>query len=207
MLYESLNEIKVHQFQIANFFRNPVNEVNFGVNYHKKDKNKDNLLGLDDKKLSLELLNADNEDYSKVAQSDLINEDLSSQSQSTSIIRKRKSREMTKIQTNKIDDPSALINKTRNESSVKRDLKEQKSSLFRLLFHFSAFHWNDQVEVPNEELYLVFNFIGKLYKVSLGKHYENLKYFDINFFKIFYIITDEKTGFIDYVDMNKVKII
>jgi len=74
-----------------------------------------------------------------------------------------------------------------------------------MLFMFSDFFWNTNVEVPKEQLFLIFNFLGKNYKVKLGTHYECLDYFDVNFFKIFYIIADEQMGFIEYVEKNKVR--
>jgi len=45
-----MNDIKTYQIEIANFFRNPVDPVNFGVHYYVRDKNFDNILKLDERK-------------------------------------------------------------------------------------------------------------------------------------------------------------
>ena len=79
-----------------------------------------------------------------------------------------------------------------------------QNRLYRFLFMFSDLFWNESIELPDEELFLVFNFIGNFYKMKLGKHYPSLDYFDVNFMKIFYIITDENYGFINYFEKNKV---
>ena len=37
LLFETLNDIKNHQIEIANYFRNPVDKVNFGFGYYTKE--------------------------------------------------------------------------------------------------------------------------------------------------------------------------
>jgi hypothetical protein len=38
LLFETMNDIKNYQIEIANYFRNPVDAVNFGVDYFVKEK-------------------------------------------------------------------------------------------------------------------------------------------------------------------------
>ena len=188
MLYESVNEIKTYQFEIANFFRNPVNSVNFGINYHKKDKTKDNLLVFDTKIDVFNLINSENENFVQANQ-DLIEDAEFSRAKS-----KRR-----------ISQPvDAEFSRAKSKRRISQPVLETQNCLYRMLFYFSNFHYSEGIELPNEELFLLFNFIGRYYKVPIGRHFENIKYFDINFFKILYVITDDKTGFIDYVDENKV---
>lgn len=171
-----MNDIKNYQIEIANFFRNPVDPVNFGVHYYMKDKNNDNLLKLDEK-----------EEIKKLKQID----------------ERRRTQELNTLTTTvNIDDSDDELNFTKLPQEEFE--LNSKHCLYRMLFMFSDFFWNNNVKVPDEEMFLIFNFLGKHYKVHLGTHYEMLDYFDVNFFKIFYIIADEQMGFIEYVEKNKV---
>ena len=75
--------------------------------------------------------------------------------------------------------------------------------MHRILIMFTDLFLNENMNLPEKELYLRFNFLGEHYKVKLGKYYQELDYCNINFFKIFYIICEESKGFIEYVDQNK----
>jgi len=81
---------------------------------------------------------------------------------------------------------------------------ETGNSLYRILFMVSDLYWNENIELPTEELYLVFHFLGKYFRIKLTNIYTNIKYIDVDFYKLFYIITDQQKGFFDYVEKNKV---
>ncbi len=78
------------------------------------------------------------------------------------------------------------------------------NALYRVLFFFSDLYWYDTVELPKEELFIVFDFLGKNYKIPLTNIYSNIKYIDVDFYKLFYVITDQQKGFFEFVEKNKV---
>lgn len=89
-----------------------------------------------------------------------------------------------------------------NDSNLGGSIKKEKY-LYRILILFSDLFWNEEVEVPNKEFYLLFNFLNLHIKAKVKRHYKELDYFNINFFKIFYVICDPDEGFIDYIDKNR----
>jgi len=78
--------------------------------------------------------------------------------------------------------------------------------LYRLLFMFSDFYWDTNIELPNEDLFLVFQFLGKNYKIRLSNIHSKIRYIDVDFNKIFYIITDRQKGFFEFSEKEKVDV-
>lgn len=141
LLFETMNEIKFYQIEIARFFRNPVDSVNFGVGYFKSSY-----------------------------------------------------------------EPEPVSNNVLTTETVDLDQERKKindSELYRIMFIFTDLFWADDIELPSSELFLVFDFLGKKYKVKLEKHFPQLDYFLINFYKIFTILYDCDT-FNQYIDKNRV---
>ena len=58
--------------------------------------------------------------------------------------------------------------------------------------------------LAEQELFLLFNFLGNWYKLKISNFYKDLDYININFFKLFYIICDKNDGFSDYIEKNRV---
>jgi len=181
-LFETTHDIKNYQIEIANFFRNPVDPINFGMYYYLDDKNKENSLKKDEKELLNKIIEAKKKD----------NPTYTSKKTIKSILE------------DKYNAPEEEPNQDSQTPIINSAELDSNKRLYRVLFMFSDFLWSKEVEVPKEQLFLIFNFLGNNYKVKLGTHYERLHYFDVDFFKIFYIITDEQRGFDDYVKKNKV---
>ena len=80
------------------------------------------------------------------------------------------------------------------------------NALYRVLFMFSDLYWNENIDLPNEELYIVFDFLGKNFRFKLTNIHNSIRYIDLDFYKLYYIITDQQKGFFDYVEKKKVNI-
>ena len=183
-MFETTHDIKTYQIEIANFFRNPVDPINFGMHYYLDDKNKENPLKKDEKEILNKIIEAKKKEK----------KDKPNTTKKT----------IKSTLEDKYDAPEEEPNQDSQTPIINSAELDLNKRLYRMLFMFSDFLWNKAVEVPKEKLFLIFNFLGNNYKVKLGTHYERLHYFDVDFFKIFYIITDEQRGFNDYVEKNKV---
>jgi len=100
-------------------------------------------------------------------------------------------------------------NENESESESENENENEKNignALYRLLFMFSDFYWNTNIELPNEDLFLVFQFLGKNYKIRLSNIHSKIRYIDVDFYKIFYIITDRQKGFFEFSEKEKVDV-
>ncbi len=177
LLFETMNDIKNHQIEIANFFRNPVDPVNFGMDYYAKEICK--------KDLELPEEENNNEDETSSVSEQGGNNTYIVSDNSGSIASPKKMR-------------VSQLNEVKTGVENKNNLY-----LYRIMIMFTDLFWNESLKLPNDELYLLFNFLGNWYKVRIGRYYEQLDYFNINFFKIFYIVCDGTNGFIEYVEKNR----
>jgi hypothetical protein len=181
LLFETMDDIKNYQIEIANFFRNPVDPVNFGLEYYSKKKTQpdsflDESVNSSSKIMVLnksESFKINNDTDSKLSQSDYLQQ-LSNSS------------------------PKKL-----NRVKSKNSLELKDLFLHRVLIMFTDLFWNEELQLPDKELYLKFNFLGSWYQAKLGKYYNQLDYFNINFFKIFYLVCEENEGFIEYIEKVK----
>ena len=82
-------------------------------------------------------------------------------------------------------------------------INKKQKYLYRIMILFSDMFWNEEVPVPDKEMYLLFNFLNMQIKAKVKNYYNDLDYFNINFFKIFYVICDPDEGFIEYIDKNR----
>lgn len=194
LLFETMNEVKNNQIEIANFFRVPVDLVNFGVEIYSKNKN--NKKQIEDEKNFVNILNSmsfsDRNKSLKMSNDDIHN--------NTS---------------NKILTGENYLNNNNNNSERDNNLNDHKTFsnvnsnqkgknyLYRFLIIFTDILWNENIEVPDKDLYIIFYIFGNWYKIRLQEYYPSLDYFNINFFKMFYIICDENHGFIEYIDKNR----
>lgn len=152
LLFETMNDIKNCQIDIANFFRNPVDPVNFGLDYYSKKVDKN------DKNIPEEVMQSkENKIPVKVEQND------------------------------HMDTNSNLKTFENTENS---NSKKPKNCMYRIMIMFTDLFWNEQLTPLNEELFLLYNFLGNWYKVKIGKYYTELDYYNINFFKVYYIVCD-----------------
>ena len=91
--------------------------------------------------------------------------------------------------------------KENNEST------ENKSpmNLFRILIMFKDIIWNNIDQIPKEDLFIVYSFLGNKYKIPLKfeQYTKDLDYTLINFKKIYHIICTQPEGFINFVEKNR----
>lgn len=198
LLFETMNDIKTYQIEIANYFRNPVDQINFGLDYYNKEKEKTDGVHLNEEELNtINLLTSYSIENTLEGENKVIGH--TQVKNNVQILNKLKIEENYKI-------PPTNIPTTSIEKSIKtKDHKPQ--CLYRIMIMFTDLFWNEVIKIPDKELYLLFNFLGSWYKVKIGTFYPELDYFNINFFKIFYIICEETEGFIEYVDKNKQMVI
>lgn len=177
LMFETSNDIKHYQIKLANFFRINVDSVNFGVDYLKKDNDKNNI-GVNstlENKFSA-LINIEKEDENEKNEKN----DKNKHKSNTSILK------------------TTTIN---NNKDVK--VPDNPNNLFRIMLIFSDIFWNPEVQVPEKELYLVYNFLGNFYKARVKAYYPELDYININYYKMYYIACDPNEGFIEYIDKNR----
>jgi len=175
MLFETTNDIKNYQIEIANYFRIPVDPINFGMYTYKKESVKRGDISMKlEKKNEINYNEINTRESIPLTQSDYTNTHTDSQNK-------------------------YLKSKT---SIFSREVKKVYH-MHRILIMFTDLILNENVKLPNKDLFLRFNFLGNYYKVKLGTYYEELDYCNINFFKIFYIICEENKGFIEYVEKNR----
>jgi hypothetical protein len=176
LLFETTNNIKNCQIEIANYFRIPVDPINFGMYYYKKQSNKrgDIKIKLEEKKNEINLNDLTTHEFNPQDESQYVN--------------------------NFSDFNNEYL---QTKTSVHSTRVNKVYHMHRILIMFTDLFLNENVKLPDKELFLLFNFLGNYYKVKLGSYYEELDYCNINFFKMFYIICEESKGFIDYVEKNR----
>jgi hypothetical protein len=183
LLFETTNDIKNYQIEIANYFRIPVDPVNFSKDIEKKP-------------------NQQNKEPDEFYIDNNRSVAIQSIKEETPMIRGGDDSESSFNE----DDNNMPIgsNTVMNTYQSGNNQFGIHRCLYRILICFNDIFWKEDLKVPLEkELFLVFNFIGKWYKVKIKQYYEQLDYFNVNFFKIFHIICNETTGFINYVEKNK----
>ena len=276
LLYETLNDIKDSEIETANFFRIPVDRINFCFNYYKKIKEQkdkvtltkkelekiqniyneiDNMVKasdeIDDNKNNVFVNNNDNnknlnnnennnindnnidsesnnESNDEINDNDDNDENNNAYSGSVSPNKSRNNIGSNKLLTFKssknlskiiIDNKDSNFNPknkqniyqnnnnlNNNEIPINEKPKENKKpNLYRILVMFNDIIWSEKIEIPSEELYIVFTFLGKSYKfpIKIEPYTHKLDYTIINFWKIFHIICTEPEGFINFADKNR----
>ena len=265
LLFETLNDIKDYQIQIANFFRIPVDKVNFCFNYYtkfKEDKTKvkltqkelDNIDRLNSEISNMNLktndYNEENDEYDyndfnsgiKRGKENIIeNEDMHNETEEQ---KRNFFNNNINNNNNGIDGQEQIniyenmninnINK-QNQKKIKNKKKLQKNlstgmiqdipkkvslgeisltksaeiqkpmNLYQILIMFNDLIWNNIDQIPTEDLYIVYNFLGNSYKIpiKIEQYSKDLDYTIINFQKIYHIITTEPEGFINFVEKNR----
>jgi len=202
LLFETMNEVKNSQIEIANYFNIPVNHLNFGVEIYSKPETEDNLEELlfmktsnnlnsteKNKNINLNTNVTSNNQFGGNYQSSQYKTNPENYTNNTNLTH-------SSVGNNGIIDHN-LIHKNSCQS------KERKNFLYRFLIMFTDILWNENITIPNEKLYIVFNIFGNWYKLKLNDHYPSIDYSNINFFKMFYVICEENYGFIDYIDKNR----
>lgn len=103
------------------------------------------------------------------------------------------------------------INKAKEANKRRDNITKVENTaanhLYRIMIIFSDMFWNEEVVVPDKELYLLFNFLNINIKAKVKKYYKDLDYFNINFFKIFYLACNPDEGFIEYFDKNRTMLV
>ena len=92
------------------------------------------------------------------------------------------------------------------EISLTKSAEIQKPmNLYQILIMFNDLIWNNIDQIPSEDLYIVYNFLGNSYKIpiKIEQYSKDLDYTIINFQKIYHIITTEPEGFINFVEKNR----
>jgi hypothetical protein len=181
LLFETMDDIKKFQIEIANFFRNPVDPVNFGLEYYSKKKPQSHSFLEENEFSSSNIIPINNSESFKINND---NDSLLYQNYS-------------------LDQLSNSTPKKFQRKKSQNTLERKNLYLHRVLIMFTDLFWNEELTLPDKELYMKFNFLGSWYQVKLGKYYKEMDYFNINFFKIFYLVCDETEGFIDYIEKVK----
>ena len=70
---------------------------------------------------------------------------------------------------------------------------------------FNDLIWNNVEQIPNDDLYLLYTFLGNSYKIpiKIEQYSKDLDYTIINYQKIYHIIATEPEGFINFVEKNR----
>ena len=257
LLFETLNDIKDYQIDIANFFRIPVDRINFCFNYYnqvKEDKTKVKLtqralrnidrinneisnMNLNEQELNEENNNDYNNRYNFLGN---IRREYEDTQNDNDIIEEQKN---IYYNNNALDEQEQFNINENNENKKKflkknysagmiqqeYDLKYQEGmtfskknslengnltksveikkplNLYQILIMFNDIIWNNADQIPNDDLYIVYSFLGNSYKIPLKieQYTKELDYTIINFQKIYHIITTEPEGFINFVEKNR----
>jgi len=193
LLFETLNDIKNYQIEIANLFRNPVNKVNFGFGFYTKEIVYEDRVQLTNKQLEkIKNLNTEIENLNK------------EEDESDLLIRPK---------TNSSNDGDDAMGDSNNENNTDNNgesnyyrKESKKNNLYRILIMFNDIIWTDQnIKIPNKDLFLVYSFLGNEYKIpiEMQSFTKKLDYSLINFYKIYHIICTEPEGFIKWVEKNR----
>ena len=238
LLFETLNDIKDYQIEIANFFRIPVDKINFCFNYYteiKEDKTKikltqkqlNNIEKLNDEisKMNFkedEFFEENNNEYEfnsekkvKIENNNILeNEEIPEEND---IIIEEQEQDQINIENSKRINKKFLkknysagmvrefeINKNLEEQNKSTDNKKSLN-LYQILIMFNDLIWNNVEQIPNEDLYIVYTFLGNSYKIpiKIEQYSKDLDYTIINFQKIYHIICTEPEGFINFVEKNR----
>ena len=231
LLFETLNDIKTYQIDIANLFRNPVNKVNFGFGFYTKEivfedkveltkaqlnkikmlnKEIDNLnkdedveddvVGIKNNKTSSSNnLTQDNNDFDEENEDDTENNNNGNNNINKNELK-------LTLDSNKSDNNKnpKEINKQDNVDIITK--RSKINNLYRILIIFNDIIWTEQdIKLPNKDLFLVYTFLGNYYKIPLtiDQFTKDLDYTLINFYKIYHIICTEPDGFIKWVEKNR----
>ena len=260
LLFETLNDIKEYQIEIANLFRIPVDRINFCFNYYTEIKEDKTKVKLTPKELiNIERLNSeisnmnlkdeenDYEQYNTgirgIKESTLEKDEMNNQS---NIIEEQKRNffnntnqpmgeidPINNLNQNIINENTPKIpqkifkknystgmlqgfnqreragfspNKKSFENNLTKSAEFQKPlNLYQILIMFNDIIWNNIDQIPTEDLYLVYNFLGNSYKIpiKIEQYSKDLDYTIINYQKIYHIITTEPEGFINFVEKNR----
>ena len=238
LLFETLNDIKDYQIEIANFFRIPVDKINFCFNYYteiKEDKTKikltqkqlNNIEKLNDEisKMNFkedEFFEENNNEYefnsekkAKIENNNILeNEEIPEEND---IIIEEQEQDRINIENSKRINKKFLkknysagmvrefeINKNLEDQNKSTDNKKSLN-LYQILIMFNDLIWNNVEQIPNEDLYIVYTFLGNSYKIpiKIEQYSKDLDYTIINFQKIYHIICTEPEGFINFVEKNR----
>ena len=238
LLFETLNDIKDYQIEIANFFRIPVDKINFCFNYYteiKEDKTKikltqkqlNNIEKLNDEisKMNFkedEFFEENNNEYefnsekkAKIENNNILeNEEIPEEND---IIIEEQEQDQINIENSKRINKKFLkknysagmvrefeINKNLEDQNKSTDNKKSLN-LYQILIMFNDLIWNNVEQIPNEDLYIVYTFLGNSYKIpiKIEQYSKDLDYTIINFQKIYHIICTEPEGFINFVEKNR----
>jgi len=194
LLFETLNDIKNYQIEIANLFRNPVNKVNFGFGFYTKEISYENRIQLTNKQQEkIQKLNTEIENLNKEEDED---DDV--------LIRPKT---VTSNDEDDMNTESDNVNENNGETTGDNYKKEsKKNNLYRILIMFNDIIWSDQnIKLPDKNLFLVYSFLGNEYKIpiQMQPYTKKLDYSLINFYKIYHIICTEPEGFIKWVEKNR----
>ena len=265
LLFETLNDIKDYQIEIANFFRIPVDRINFCFNYYtqiKEDKTKvkltqkelDNIERLNSEISNMNLktdeYNEENNEYdyndfnngTKRGKKNVVeNEDINNETDEQKRnffnnninINNNGTDEQDQINSNENinlkninkENPKKIKNKKTLQKNLStgmiQDVPKKKSlgeisltksaefkkplNLYQILIMFNDVIWNNIDQIPTEDLYIVYNFLGNSYKIPIiiEQYSKDLDYTIINYQKIYHIITTEPEGFINFVEKNR----
>ena len=113
------------------------------------------------------------------------------------------------IQEFELRDPERMslskINSSENNNLTKSAEIKKPLNLYQILIMFNDLIWNNADQIPNDDLYIVYSFLGNSYKIPLKieQYTKELDYTIINFQKIYHIITTEPEGFINFVEKNR----
>ena len=220
LLFETLNDIKNYQIDIANLFRNPVNKVNFGFGFYTKEiifEDKVELTKVQQNKIKMlnteiDNLNKEEDDENdmvgvknkttssnNISEEDIENEENDEENE---VIKKSEKKTEPKLNLK----PSKEMNQTEEKKETEIVTKKGKiNNLYRILIIFNDIIWTEQnIKLPKKDLFLVYTFLGNYYKIPLtiDQFTKDLDYTLINFYKIYHIICTEPDGFIKWVEKN-----
>ena len=224
LLFETLNDIKNYQIDIANLFRNPVNKVNFGFGFYTKEiifedkveltkaqQNKikmlnteiDNLNKEEDEEDDLPGIKNKTNSSNNNSEDDLDMEEKEEEENNNNNNNKKEEKKLTLDSNKSNKDQKDTINKAETEVITK---KSKINNLYRILIIFNDIIWSEQdIKLPNKDLFLVYTFLGNYYKIPLNidQFTKDLDYTLISFYKIYHIICTEPDGFIKWVEKNR----
>ena len=223
LLFETLNDIKDYQIEIANLFRIPVDKINFCFNCYEKEKDDISKVNLTEEELNniyrvnkeINKINPIYEDEFNsnelhknksflIGNDEILNDKLIIKEQknlnkinNTKVLTKNKSAGNIITEKNDI--------KNNNNNNKKECENKDQLYLFRILIIFNDIIWDNINELPKEDLHIVYSFLGNNYKIPLNieQYSKDLDYTLINFKKIYHVICTEPDGFINFAEKNR----
>ena len=223
LLFETLNDIKNYQIDIANLFRSPVNKINFGFGFYTKEiifEDRVELTKNQQKKIKMlnteiENLNKDEDEEDEIINKNKNNTENNSEDLDND---ENKDDEDINENNNEHNKQGLILNldntNNNNDTNIKENnrtdiniMKKNKiNNLYRILIIFNDIIWSEQdIKLPKKDFYLVYTFLGNYYKIPLNieQYRKDLDYTLINFYKIYHIICTEPDGFIKWVEKNR----